>query len=482
LKLAHHTFFNLIGLGAPLLVALASIPALMHGLGVERFGLLTLIWAVTSYFGLFDLGVGRALTQQLAIALNQRAHNQIGPLCATALALMAAFGVLGGLVLASLAPWGVDLINNLSDRSEAVTATLMMGLAMPAIVLTAGLRGMLEAKHEFGLINLIRLPMGIWTFVGPWLVVYYKGADLVWIAAALALGRWVAMLAHALLVRRVFTALGSQWTFQAKLLRPLCVSGGWLTAGNIIGSLLAYADRFIIGAVVSAAAVTYYTTPQELVTKLSILPGALTAVLFPTFAVQTAQRDEAALRLCKDMLRWLMLVMLPLTLALALFAQELLGLWLGAEFAPQGGRPLQIFAAGMLISSLAQVPFTVIQSAGRAKVTALIHAVQVPLFLFALVWAATQYGIEGAAWAWLARGAVDALAMAWAAGKVLDDEHHALLSWPTWLALGGCGLAFAGLLLPSTLERGLWLALVGALVGAAMLRQLQLSKRVHGAT
>ena len=62
MKLLRHTAFNLIGLGAPLLVAVGTIPVLIHALGPARFGLLTLIWAVVSYFGLFDLGLGRALT------------------------------------------------------------------------------------------------------------------------------------------------------------------------------------------------------------------------------------------------------------------------------------------------------------------------------------------------------------------------------------------------------------------------------------
>ena len=68
MKLLRHTSYNFLGLGLPLVVALFTIPVLVRELGDARFGLLTLIWAVTSYFGLFDLGLGRALTQQLATA------------------------------------------------------------------------------------------------------------------------------------------------------------------------------------------------------------------------------------------------------------------------------------------------------------------------------------------------------------------------------------------------------------------------------
>ena len=43
-----------------MMVALATIPALVRRLGTDRFGILTIGWAVLGYFSLFDLGLGRA--------------------------------------------------------------------------------------------------------------------------------------------------------------------------------------------------------------------------------------------------------------------------------------------------------------------------------------------------------------------------------------------------------------------------------------
>jgi O-antigen/teichoic acid export membrane protein len=61
--LAKNTLWNLLGSGAPLLVAFFAIPKLIAGLGMARFGVLTLAWVVIGYFSLFDLGLGRALTK-----------------------------------------------------------------------------------------------------------------------------------------------------------------------------------------------------------------------------------------------------------------------------------------------------------------------------------------------------------------------------------------------------------------------------------
>jgi O-antigen/teichoic acid export membrane protein len=413
LKLARHTLLNLLGLGAPLLLALFTIPALMHGLGAERFGLLTLVWAVTSYFGLFDLGLGRALTQQLAILLDRGEHERIGPLSASALLLMAALGVVAGTLMALLAPWGVDLIKALPDRREAIAACWVMGAAVPFIVVTAGLRGMLEACHAFEALNLVRLPMGAWTFVGPWLVLQWKGPDLLLITEALALGRVVGFVAHAWLAWRALPQLAGRLSWEAKWLRPLLVSGGWLTLSNIVSPFMGYVDRFVIGATVSAAAVAYYATPQEIVTKLWIIPGALTAVLFPAFAAQAARKDAQAWALYDRAVWILFAVLLPICSVLGVGAEPILRLWIGRELAAHSAPILQVFSLGILINCLAHVPLTWLHGAGRFRAPALLHCAELPLFLLALWLFTSHWGLIGAAMAWLLRMAADAAALFW---------------------------------------------------------------------
>lgn len=456
LKLARHTVYNLVGLGAPLLLALLSIPALVAGLGAERFGLLTLVWAITSYFGLFDLGLGRALTQQLAVVLSRDQHDRIGPLCATALILMAVLGLAGGLLLALGAPLGAELLRELPSRQEAVVATWAMAVAMPFIVLTAGLRGMLEACHAFAALNAIRLPMGLWTFAGPWLVLYWHGPDLPLIALALAAGRVLACAVHAWLAWRALPQLQGRLRFDKSLLRPLCTSGGWLSLSNVVSPFMGYVDRFMIGAALSAAAVAYYVTPQELVTKLWIVPGALTAVLFPAFAARVAAADASAWRLFDRALRLLFWALLPVTAGLCLFAHELLGWWIGPAFAVQSGGLLQIFALGIFINCLAHVPLTWLHGAGRYRAPALLHCIELPFFM-AVLWLLVQrFGLMGAAWAWLLRIGLDAAGL-FALCLRERPGRAALFSARGLSLLGLVCASFAGAWLPQMWSRAAWL-------------------------
>ncbi|MEO6877016.1 MAG: flippase, partial [Gemmatimonadaceae bacterium] len=91
-SLARNSVLNLVGQIGPLIVAVFSVPILVRGLGVDRFGILTLAWAAIGYFSLFDLGLGRALTQGASAAIGAGRSEDLPILTITALSAMVLLG------------------------------------------------------------------------------------------------------------------------------------------------------------------------------------------------------------------------------------------------------------------------------------------------------------------------------------------------------------------------------------------------------
>jgi O-antigen/teichoic acid export membrane protein len=58
--------WSLLGGGAPILVAIFTIPPLIAGLGDERFGVLAIGWLVMGYFVLSDMGIGLATKKYIS--------------------------------------------------------------------------------------------------------------------------------------------------------------------------------------------------------------------------------------------------------------------------------------------------------------------------------------------------------------------------------------------------------------------------------
>src|SRR5258705_1960440 len=167
--LARNVALNLVGQGAPLIAALITIPLLIAALGTERFGVLMMAWLVIGYFSLFDLGLGRALTNLVAERLATGKYHEIAPLVATALVVMTALGCVVGLLFALVTPWLVSDVLNIGRelRRETTTAFYMLAVAVPFVVVAAGLQGVLAAFQRFRLVNPVWLPMRFGMVTGP---------------------------------------------------------------------------------------------------------------------------------------------------------------------------------------------------------------------------------------------------------------------------------------------------------------------------
>ena len=54
-----------------------TIPYLIKNIGIEKFGILTLIWSLIGYFSIFDFGIGRDLTQQISESLWKNQNEEV---------------------------------------------------------------------------------------------------------------------------------------------------------------------------------------------------------------------------------------------------------------------------------------------------------------------------------------------------------------------------------------------------------------------
>ncbi len=409
-RVAKNAVWSVTGIAVPAVVALVAIPFLLGRIGLERFGLLALIWMGVGYFSLFDMGIGRALNQQIAACLAREQTDRVPALVRTGTSTLVVLGMLAAVVVALLAPWLVDAVLGIqaSLRDEAVTAVLILAASLPAVLLSTGQVAVMEGFQQFRGVALVRIPLGISNFAVPALISLFS-QSLAVITLSLVAARVLALLALRGMVRAQLRALGGQPVFDRSLLSGLLRFGGWITVSSLVGPVLVYFDRFFIGAIRGLEAVAYYVTPFEVLSRLSMLPQAIMAALFPalTQAIASASPDVAAL--AGGAGRVMLFALLPVTLCFAMFPVELLSLWLDAEFAEQGSMVVRLLAAGVMVNTLARVPFTALHSAGRADVTARIHLLEVLPYLGLLWWAIVHFGVAGAAFVWLLRATADTL-------------------------------------------------------------------------
>ncbi|MFQ5921381.1 MAG: flippase [Anaerolineales bacterium] len=411
-QLARNTAFNLIGQGVPLIVGVVTIPPIVRGLGTERFGLLSLVWVIFGYFTIFDLGLSRATTKFVAEALGKGDRNQLSKLVWTAASVQGLLAILAVVVLIAITPLVVERILNIPTAliEEATATFYVLAGAVPVVMVAGSFSGVLEARQRFDLVNAVRIPSGILAFILP-LVGIASGLSLTGIVALIVISRVLALLA---LVAFALRLIPSPRVVSPSLaIFPRLLSyGGWITISNIVTLFLRHFNRFVIGTLLSLTAVAYYSAPADILLRLWIIPSSLVLTLFPAFSAligagQLERRQELFVRSVK----YLIVSAAPLVFLLVVFAEAILGLWLGQEFAQNSALVFQILALGTLVTIPAFVPLSVTQASGRADIIAKFYLVFAPISVV-LDWQfVTRLGLQGAALSFGLKSLIDTSAL-----------------------------------------------------------------------
>lgn len=408
-KLLRNSGWNLAGQAAPMVVALVSVPLLIAAIGDARFGFLSIAWMLIGYFGVLDLGIGRALTHAVAKRLAENPNEDTSDLTGSGLGMLVLLGVVAALLLLAASRWAVhDLIKVPEGlRPEALRALRVLAAALPFVLLAAGLRGLLEARQAFQQINYVQIPMGILLFAAPLLVIQFT-VTLPAIILSLVLVRIANCFALLAMCTREMAGF-LRLRLSGHSLRELLRFGGWMTVSNVVSPVMVNMDRLFIGARLAVAEVTYYVTPFEVVSKLLIIPSAIANAAFPEFSRLAKLGAHAEIR--RHLARSLALAMallVPPALLAALLAHPLLAWWIGPELADRSAGIMRLLALGVVINGASYIPFVYVQGSGRSDVTAKFHMIELVLYVPTLLLGIAWYGLLGVAVAWVLRVALDA--------------------------------------------------------------------------
>ncbi len=452
LTVARSAFWNIAGRAGPMLVAVVATPFLVAELGPTRWGLFALALSLIGIFGIFDFGIGRALTKLLAERLAVGEIGDASALTRTGLLLLTLLGIAGAAILACLAHLWVDhgLHVAPAERDEVLHAVYVLCLAVPFVILNAALWGVIAAFQKFKAANLVNMPILAFYYVGPLLVLHVVDS-LVAVMAVLVGCRIVMTVCYWCICLKEMPSLRgarADWR-QARALGRL---GGWMTVSNLAWPMLVYVDRFLVASVLSAAAAGYYATPSDLLGRMSLVTGAVMNTAFPAMSASfRTDPDHTAVLVRRSVLAISALLFVPSLVAVA-FSHEILSLWVGAAFAAHAGTVMQWLALAMILGAADSVVSGFVDSIGRPDVNAKFSLFELALYVPTLIVLLRMFGIEGAAVAWSLRIGADLCVRAAIAGRLVPTLRPVLVRVLGVVAVATLALAFP-LLAGSAAER-----------------------------
>lgn len=417
--LSRNLLWNLAGAGLPMLATVIAVPILLHAIGPTRFGLLSLVWMIVGYFSLFDFGLGRTLTQIVAVAEGKQWAETMRTVW-SAFWFMAAFGIAGGLLFAAVAPSGAAryLAIPQNVRREAFVALQLASAMIPLVVLTAGMRGLLEGCQRFNVVNSIRAPLGVLIIMAPVVALPFSHElpILIW---ALLLVRLIGCLAHVAACAWLIPELRRPAGPRRQDVRLLLTFGSWLTVSNIIGPMLMYSARIALAAMVSASSVAYFSTPNDIVINFLIIPSIVANVLYPRFAGLIRSDPSSAARLYRNALVGVAIATAPLALLAVTLAHFVIAWWISPDFADRSAFVCQLLAVGVFLNGFAFICEALVQSSGRPDLTAKLHIVEIVLYVPYTFFLIDRFGLIGAAISWIVRIAISGIGLFYLASRCL---------------------------------------------------------------
>ena len=407
MSIAKHSFYNAAGMVAPMLVSLVTIPIYLGQIGIERFGILALCWTVLGQLGFLNLGLGPALTQKLA---SDRHGEETDPsrLFWTAAWLNIVMALLAGALIFAVAPYYFATLSDLPAdiRGEIGPAVPFLAATVPVAMMVSVPNGALVGREKFLAQNVIGSLSSVLVAVLPLAASFVFGPRLDYLIAAALIGRVASLL---FLYRACVPAVPVRRpTFDGGLLKPLLVFGGWMTLVNMIAPLVVTADRFIIGGLLGAAAVSIYVIPYQLAQKLRIIPHSLVQALFPRMAYSNAEQRD---RLVTEGMAALSCVMTPLAILAIAVIGPFMHLWVGSAVATQASPIGYILIAAYWINSFARIPWTLLQAEGRPDLCAKALALNLVPYAVALYFGLIYLGVTGAAAAWAFRAITETVSL-----------------------------------------------------------------------
>jgi len=417
--LARNATLNLATEAWTFIVLLIAMPKLISFLGETQFGLFSLAWVVIGYLAFLDVGVNRAATKFVSEHLAAQDHESTRLVVRTALATNLMLGLAGGLAVAFVSPYLIQSVFRVSGdlQSQARLVFYGVGLAVPVLLVQGVLRAILSSYQRFGWINAVNAV----TTTAQWgaaALLAWRGHGVALVVFSTVAARVAATAAYGVVLFRLVPNLQLFRRHDLHGLPKLLRFGGWVSVSQLVSPLLVYLDRVLIASFVSLAAVTLYTVPTEVMTRLRIIPSSLTGTLYPAFSERGAENQGKQLqRLYEASVRYLLIAILPGILFLVVFGTDLLSLWMGPQFASRTSLVLQILGFGVLLNCMANIPYNAVQALGRPDITGKFHLLELPLYVALCVILIPRWGIVGAALANSLRISLDSVLLFWAAQR-----------------------------------------------------------------
>src|SRR5438270_7905784 len=322
-----------IALGANVVVGIFLSPYILHRLGDEAFGIWVLIFSVTGYYGLFDLGIRSSIVRYVAKYSATGEHEELNRLINTAIFSYTMIGVLAFLVTLAGAMHLTSIFRiSPGFLNTARVLFLMVGSALAVGFPLGVFGGILQGLQRFYLVNLTSTLSTLLRCLFI-VITLRRGGGLLSVALVTVSMPVLAALVNATHALRLLPLrFALRYVDRASLRRIANYSGATFVI-MLSWRLRFKTDAMVIGTFLSSAAITYFTVGSRLVDYAGEVVTGLAQIIDPMSSHSEATGDIQRLRkIFVAGNRACAFIILPIAAALAILGKSIIEVWVGHRY------------------------------------------------------------------------------------------------------------------------------------------------------
>jgi O-antigen/teichoic acid export membrane protein len=303
------------------------------------------------------------------------------------------------------------LKNNPEMIQDGLLLIVGVGFLSPLFLMVIYLRSCLESAGEFKYTAINRALLNTTLLISP-IFAWSLGESIgksVYIVMIIYVISLIVIMLKTINVLQITSV-----TIAFKAMKRLTKSGLLIAIVSVMAIILYYLDRYIISYFFGLEEVLFYVVAYDLISRLSIVYGSLTAPFFPAFAVWKSEEKNTIIQSTVASLVIILGLVIGITSGLIiLFSDEILAVWLGFEFVQSSSLILQILTIGFFFTALLVTPMRVLLALGYEKLLSKFYMIEATGYLLLCIFLVEKYGGIGAAIAFTIKSLIEFIALSW---------------------------------------------------------------------
>jgi O-antigen/teichoic acid export membrane protein len=350
---------NWIGYASQVLTALFVSPLLVHALGLDRYGIWSLVESILAYLVLLDLGVGASVVRYVARFEATDDHEQVNRVFSTSVCVFAVAGLTAFVLAAAVAYLGLPLFNIQPSelQNEARWLLILLGLNLALGLPLKVFACILDGLGRYPTQTAIR---SAWLFIrtGVLLAVALRGGGLVPLGLVISACNLLEHVSLGVAAKYFLPELRFSLTLADRsTLRTIRGYTVHAFVAMIAGRISFQTASMVIGAFLLPAQITLFWVAARLVEYAKDSFRVVTAGIMPAVSVLEARGDDKGIRnVFVQGTRYMLWLVLPVQVGLMCLGKCFLALWMKREPSiAEGSYPTLLILAAPFALALPQV-------------------------------------------------------------------------------------------------------------------------------